>query len=197
MAPQEVTERVLMRWSGAQDWQSETRHAVYSSFRLFFGFLARETGRPDISAGLEAIPRSPARPRPIPDALLDAALAAADDRVGLILRLAADMGLRCIEIARVHAQDISHDLLGPTLTVRGKGDRIRVVPMPIDLYRDVTRRLTVTGQWLFPGDDGGHLSARWVSKIGKRALPEPWTMHTLRHRFGTQSYAAEHDIIAV
>jgi integrase len=42
--------------------------------------------------------------------------------------------------------------------------------------------------WLFPGDDDGHLSPRWVGKIMTRVLPDDWTAHTLRHRSATRAY---------
>lgn len=50
---------------------------------------------------------------------------------------------------------------------------------------------------MFPGDDDGHLSARWVGKLAVNVLPAPWTIHTLRHSFASRAYAVEHDLFVV
>lgn len=57
-------------------------------------------------------------------------------------------------------------------------------------------RLTGDG-WLFPGHDHGHLSARYVNKIGSAALPKGRTLHNPRHRCGTTTYRLTKDILAV
>ncbi|WP_424446435.1 tyrosine-type recombinase/integrase [Microbacterium sp. CH-015] len=51
--------------------------------------------------------------------------------------------------------------------------------------------------YLFPGRDNGHLSPRYVGKIIRDLLPGEWTMHTLRHRFGTRAYALTSDLLLV
>jgi hypothetical protein len=50
------------------------------------------------------------------------------------------------------------------------------------------RQTHTLGGWLFPGDEDGHLSPRWVGKLMAGALPDHWTAHTLRHRFATRAY---------
>ncbi|WP_206435700.1 tyrosine-type recombinase/integrase [Actinobaculum sp. 352] len=197
LAPEEVTEEQLLRWVGAQRWAPETRHSMYVSLRGFFGCVSRMWGWENPAASLPMVRRSIPPARSAPEEVLAEALAHTDLRVGMIIRMAAYMGLRCCEIARAHRRDLTHDLFGPVLLVRGKGGRHRPVPMPADIYEDFVRITDRTGGWLFPGKIDGHLSSRWVSKLGARVLPSPWTMHTLRHRFGTRAYAVDHDIVAV
>ena len=108
--------------------------------------------------------------------------------------LAAELGLRAHEVAKVHKDDIHHDLFGLALTVRGKGGKDRPMPLSDDLAREV--RLLAAGGWLLPGRIDGHLSGPYLGKLVARALPGVWTMHTLRHRFGTLA-AEEGDLIAV
>lgn len=115
-------------------------------------------------------------------------------RERLMLRLAAECGLRRAEIAGIHSRDLVDDLLGWSLVVHGKGDRDRVVPLPVAIALEL--RAQPEG-WVFPGDDDGHLSPRWVGRVTARLLPEGWTLHTLRHRFATRAYAVDRDLLTV
>jgi integrase/recombinase XerC len=60
-------------------------------------------------------------PRPKTEDVVVAALAAADDRVRLMVLLAARLGLRRREICKVHTEDITTSPLGWSLFVIGKG----------------------------------------------------------------------------
>lgn len=86
----------------------------------------------------------------------------------------------------------------PTLMGRGESSCgwIRTNNRPI-IRMDLRRALTACHGYLFPGQDGGHLSAGYVSKRLARALPAGWTGHTLRHRCGTAMYAGTRDLLAV
>jgi integrase/recombinase XerC len=112
-----------------------------------------------------------------------------------MVMLAAQAGLRCVEVSRVHTDDIVQDFEGWSLHVLGKGGRRRVVPL--------TRRLALELRALprgyaFPGKIDGHLSAAYVSKLVSRALPDGVTAHMLRHRFASRAYVgAGRDIRAV
>ncbi len=96
--------------------------------------------------------------------------------------------------AQEHADDLQPDLLGWTLIAHGKGGKDRRVPLEDDLAREVA--VQADGGWLLPGRIDGHLSGAYVGKLVARALPGVWTMHTLRHRFGTLA-ADGGDLIAV
>lgn len=137
-------------------------------------------------------------PRPAPEQAYRSALRAADARGRVILRLAAEVGLRRAEVAQVHGRDLIEDLTGWSLVVHGKGGRDRIVPLPADLAVEVRAQLMAAGGgWMLPGDDQGHLSPRHVGIIASRLLPGDWTMHTLRHRCASRAYAGDRDLLSV
>ncbi len=189
--PHDLTVDELLAWLADRDWSRETRRAWRATLRAFFA----EIGRLD----LEAVPAARAaepRPRPIAEDDLQLTLRlVAGGRVWLILRLAAQAGLRRGEIAQIHAHDLSRDLLGWSLLVHGKGDKPREVPLTDDLASAV--RLACGDSWMLPGQINGHLSARRVGELAAEALPAPWTLHTLRHRFATRAYEATGDLVTV
>jgi integrase len=169
---------------------------VRSTLRGFYEW-AHFTGRAP-SNPADRLPKvgTPAgRPRPAPEDAVEAGLHALDERVRLMVMLAAQAGLRCIEVSKVHSDDVVQDLDGWSLHVLGKGGRRRVVPL--------TRRLALELRGLphgyaFPGNIDGHLSAAYVSKLVSRALPEGVTAHMLRHRFASRAYVGSgRDIRAV
>lgn len=192
--PWAVTEADLADYVMMQDWSRETRRTNYAALRGFYRWAVAR-GHLEHSPA-ERLPRVKAAdpcPRPAPEIVYASAKAYAERRTLLILRLAGECGLRRAEIAQVHTDDLGEDLLGWSLTVHGKGGKLRTVPIPDDLARAIAD----AGGWLFPGDDGGHLSARWVGKLAAVALPGKWTLHTLRHRYASKAYSVEHDLLAV
>lgn len=196
LGPWDVTADALAAWAGGHDWSRETRRSVRSSVRAFYGW-AVSSGRTtqDPSHGLGTVKPSEPAPRPTPDNEYQRALAEASGRERLMLRLAAELGLRRAEVAQVHARDLEHDLLGWTLRVRGKGDKVRQVPMPTGLAIEV--RETCAGGWAFPSERGGHLTPGHVGRLVSRLLPTGTTMHSLRHRFATRAYAVDRDLLTV
>lgn len=193
--PWEVTSEDLLGWVGQQTWARATRRSVYSSLQGFWRW-GHGSGRIDHNPA-DALPRvepAPPRPRPAPEHVYEAALLAADERGRLILRLAAEAGLRRAEIAVIHSRDIIRDFYGASLLVHGKGQRKRMVPLSPDLLRMLEAR---GPGYILPGDDNGHLSPRWVGKIATRLLPADWTLHSLRHRFATAAYSQDRDLLAV
>lgn len=185
----------LTMWLGAQTWAPESRHACRSSLRSFYGWAVMYGHTEHNPAErLPAIRRPAPRPHPTPEAALAAALERADERERLMLLLAANVGMRRGEVACVHSRDLMRDLVGWSLVVHGKGDKVRVVPLPDALGEALDQQPL---GYVFPGRIDGHLSPWWVGKIVGRLLPEGWTMHTLRHRFATRAYAVGHDVFAV
>lgn len=182
--PWEVTTTDLRRYILQRPWSPATVKSFRSTMREFYRWALLEGLTAENPAQLLPRTRVPAgQPRPASDHALEAALASADARVQLMLRLAAQAGLRCREIAAVHADDIRSDLTGWSLYVHGKGGRTRLVPLPDDLARDVL----ASNGFAFPGQDDGHLSPAYVSKLISRALPGA-TAHQLRHRYATRAY---------
>lgn len=193
--PFAITADTLVQWVGRQEWKRETRRGRRTTFRAFFGW-AHGTGRMATNPAL-ALPRVKAGEpiaRPASDAIYSRALVAATERETLILRLAAEYGLRRAEVAQGHTDDLFDDLGGVSLRVHGKGERERTIP----LAPGMAGQLRGLGWgYFFPGDDRGHLSPRWVGKLITRLLPDGWTMHTLRHRFATRAYAVDRDVFTV
>jgi integrase/recombinase XerC len=194
-APHRVTEASLLAWFGRNPrWSIETRRGYRNTAASFFAWARRaDLLSTNPAAELPHIRAAVPAPRPAPDAAWFAALVAAEPRVRLMMRLAAEAGLRRAEIAQVHRRDLTTGPIGASLLVHGKGGKIRVVPVSDDLAAAIAS----AAGWLFPGDDEGHLSPRWVGKLIAATLPDHWTAHTLRHRFATRAYRGSRNLRAV
>lgn len=185
----------LRDYVAAQKWAIETRRGRRNTLKSFYGWAVRD-GLTEANIG-ELLPHVkivPGRARPAPDRVYHEALMLARPRETLMLRLAAEVGMRRAEVAQVHTDDLIDDLVGHSLIVHGKGGRERVVPLPRSLGRTLA---DMPRGYVFPGNDGGHLSPRYVGKLLAVLLPEGWTMHTLRHRFATRAYALRSDLVLV
>lgn len=193
--PWAVTVDELTELLAHPSWSAETKRSYRASWGTFYGW-AHATGRTDTNPARLLPTIAPPRglPRPVPEDRLRDALHGADDRLRLMLLLASHAGLRRAEIAQVHTDDIEADLLGLSLRVRGKGDRVRRVPLSTSL--GVLLTACPVG-YVFPSPHGGHLSPAYVGKLLSRALGDGWTAHTARHRFASRAYAAERDLRAV
>lgn len=181
------------------DWQADTAGRVsartlrkdVSAVRAFFTW-ARAEGRVrrDPTARMRA-PKVPRLlPRPVPEARLALAMSEADDRMRLILALAAFAGLRAGEVASLSWTDVSLDGPEPTLRVTGKGSAERVVDISPDLAALLVALPRRRGPVVRRGDGApGHNTANTISKLANdhlRGLNIPDTLHSLRHRFGTE-----------
>jgi len=194
--PWELTFEELLAWLGLHaNWATETRRAYRASVRGFYSWAVLADHLSASPAALLPAIRPPrGKPRPASERILSAAIATADERVRLMLQLAAYAGLRRSEVARVHTRDVVEDLDGWSLRVTGKGQHIRVVPLSPALARELR---TLPAGWAFPGPAGGHLTPAHVGKLISRQLPEGWAAHTLRHRFATtlRARGAQLDVI--
>lgn len=193
--PASVTFEDLVTWLGGQDWSPNTRRAYRGSLRAYYQW-ATATGRLDHSpaALLPPVTVPRARPRPAPESAYRIALASADPRAALAIRLAAQCGLRRGEIARVRGEHVERDLAGYVLRVHGKGGHVRLVPLEEGL---ATTILECGPGWVFPSTHGGHLTPHHLGKLVSRHLPDGLTTHTLRHRCATVAYSRTRDLRAV
>lgn len=185
----------LVAWFNAQRWATETRRGHRATLRAFYGWAAA-VGHV-VASPAAALPKvRPAVPRPNPcsETAYVEALAKAGVRERLMIRLGSEIGLRRAEVAQVHNSDLVKDLEGWSLRVHGKGGRERYLPLPFLL---ATELQSLPPGWAFPGDDGGHLSPRWVGTLVSRLLPGDWTMHSLRHRFAARTHEVERDLVIV
>lgn len=190
--PWRVTTPDLLRYLSVEHWKPETRKSARSVVRSFYRW-GHGAGHIDENPALDLPPVRvpPGVPRPTPEHLVRRIVSDPDSRVGFMAMLAAYGGLRAGEIARVHGRD----LVGDTLTITGKGGRVRAVPV---VNVPLLARLEGVGDaWAFPNKSGGHLTPGHVSRLLSRAMPEGWTAHTLRHRMGTRAYAGTRDLLSV
>ena len=204
LAPARITADDLVGWFALHDWKPETRRSYRSGIRGFYRW-ATQHGHVEVdpAAGIPqvTVPRTAARPAP--DIVYGQAVTAADPRTALMLRLAAEVGLRRAEVARVHTRDVRYSPAGAQLLVHGKGSRERVVPITGGLAASITAGAgghTPGGGdqgWLFPSSRGAHVSPAWVGTLCSQAMPGVWTLHTLRHRFSSRAYRSTRNLRAV
>lgn len=140
-------------------------------------------------------------PRPISSDELGVAMELASSTMRCWLLLAAYGGLRCIEIARLTWEDVLDGQIPPVLLARGKGDKMRIIP----LHPEVTRALRLlpgrrSGP-VFRQPDGRPRTATMISQQGNaylHGLGITSTMHSARHWFGTALYRTSgHDVLLV
>ena len=195
VGPWDVTTADILEWSAVNSWARDTRRSALASVRGFYGW-AKTEGHP-MRMDVEKIPTirasSPA-PRPADDLAIRRAMRSEDPRVRLAVRLAAFLGLRRAEVARVRVSDVVEDLLGFSLIVHGKGGKPRTIPITADLAQEIRDQ---GPGYVFTGADHGHLSPAWIGTLVGRELPSGVTMHSLRHRFATAAYERTGDLVGV
>ena len=183
-----------------------------SALKGFLAFAREQVGEEDASAPRLRGPRiKKGLPRPVtPDDASNMADAveslASDDWIGArdraVLLLMYGAGLRIAEALSLKASDLP---LGDTLTVTGKGNKQRVVPL-IPVVRAAVAEYAKLCPWPLPADEalfrgakGGVLGQGMVQKAMAKArkalgLPASATPHALRHSFATHLLGAGADL---
>lgn len=180
-------EQLLGRPAYGPEARKSARSAVCSFFRWAHGHGLVDQ---DPSIGLPPVRVPVKAPRPAPEHLVRRLLDGQDHRLVFMVMLAAFCGLRCAEIAQVHEYDV---LEQARLVVHGKGGRERVVPV---VHPALMELLTGVNGWAFPNGRGSHLTPGHVSRLLSAAMPEGWSGHKLRTRFGTVGWAGTRDLLA-
>lgn len=182
-APGAVTPEMLAGFvaAAAKPNSAATRRIVARQLFRFAAYTGRIPSDP--AFGLPRVHRPIGVPRPASDVDL-AAADRSDPRIDLMIALGSRLGLRCMEIAAVHSDDLEQGAGGWLLRVQGKGSKTRLIPCP----NDVAARIHEVYGFAFPSHRGEHLTARTVSRMLSAALPGALTGHTLRHRYGTRAY---------
>lgn len=187
----------LLEWMASRDWAQERRRSVRSTLQGFYRWgVGSGRTEHDPAQSLPIIRAAVPRPRPCDDDVLRSAVKAAPERDVLMVRLAAECGLRRAEVSQIHTRDvIAGSKRGQySLVVHGKGNKERVVPLPPILAKELLRR---PRGFVFPGRIDGHLSARWVGKVVGGWLDQGYTMHSLRHWFSTVTYEETNDLLGL
>lgn len=205
--PIRVTHDDLIAWFARYpDWKAETRRSHRAALIGFFAW-AYKFGHvmANPASDLPRMRIGEALPNPVPDLAWREALQRADPRVSLMLRLAAEAGLRRAEVASVHTRDLIDGVGGAQLVVHGKGGKQRMVPLSPSLAaliaagaRGHSPAQPADG-WLFPAErrGSGHLHPAHVGRLVSAVLPADYTMHKLRHRFATRAYRGTRNLRAV
>jgi integrase len=203
--PRNVRETDLIHWFAIADWAPETRRSYRSAVQGFFAWAVKQQHlSADPTVGIPQIKVPPAAPRPAAEITYHQALLRADRRTTLMLRLAAEAGLRRAEVAQVHTRDLRGDPGRRQLLVHGKGGKQRLVPITDELAATISAGPaghTIGGSaagWLFPSDKGcGHVTPPTVGEVCSAALGPGTTMHQLRHRFASKAYRGTRNLRAV
>lgn len=183
-----------------------------SALRAFIAFAKEQAGDTDHAAPRLRGPRiKKGLPRPVtPDEAVHLADSIGDDaredwiasRDRAVLLLLYGAGLRIAEALSLPASILP---LGEALTITGKGNRQRMVPI-LPLLREAVTDYVAKCPWpldkdqpLFRGAKGGPLSQGMVQRAMARArialgLPATATPHALRHSFATHLLGAGADL---
>lgn len=195
--PFAITLDDIFEYFAGKKWKRETMRGRRQALRAFYEW-AKITGRTDLdpTENIPIIRAGDLTARPATDEEYSAALrAATDPRWLLALRLGYEMGLRRAEIAQIHTSDIVTDKRQVHwLRVHGKGGKDRRLPIPDRLLPLIHAR---GDGYLFPSQNGGHVSARYLGKKLSELLPEGVTAHALRHAFATRLYNINSDVFSV
>lgn len=198
---------------------ASSRARAASSLRSFYRFLDRRLDRPNPRAMMFEAPRRPTRlPRPLTTGDAEATLVCAAEGGGeteapawvlardtAILSLLYGAGLRLSEALSLRGQDIPAP---ETLRIRGKGGKIRVIPLirvvreTVDTYARACPFALDPEEPLFRGVQGGPLNPRLVQRLMEKlrpdlGLPETATPHALRHSFATHLLANGGDLRSI
>ena len=189
-----------------QAYSTRSMKRILASTRSFYRYLASiQHISTDPTAVFHNLTiRSPQRnPRPLPISDREALVRGLQtndlevQKISLVVLFGYHCGLRVSEISHLKIRDL--DLDQGLVTVIGKGDKERIVPMTkalVDLTKKyLAQRDTDEGIYLFPSPRSilkpihpDYLEA-WVKKAAHWAKldnPDELTVHVLRHSFGTQ-----------
>lgn len=183
-----------------------SNHARINSYKSFFRFLTRRgILLNDPTEHLER-PKFPHRTRkvPAPDTVL-ALLNLPDTptRATAILLLLVGCGIRATELLTLKPSSV--DLVRSEITVAGKGNKERVVPMPEETAEAVLLQLSSLPEdsvWLFPGQNPAkHLDLSTLedalARLCKEAEVEPLTAHYFRHYYASVLLNSGVDLLTV
>jgi site-specific recombinase XerD len=180
-----------------------TASVRFKSLQQFYGWLNREEWIDhNPMAGLRA-PRPSEKPVPVlPDEDLRALIAAcqgkefADRRDEAMVRLFVDTGMRVAEMCGIQLDDL--DMRADQIAVRGKGDRMRVLPFGAKTGTSLERYLRLRAKhklaplpWLWLGGRGREMTTSGVTQMLERRAALAGIGHLNPHMFrhAAASYA--------
>lgn len=199
----DATREHLDAWqSGLFQTIAITSVATYSSHARMFYAWAVDAGHLDSDpAARLPRPKIPKRhARPIPEKDLDVLLAVAPEPLRTWLMLAGYMGLRAHEIAQITREDVTERAGRLYLSGIGKGRKSFGMAVPRHVEPFLRAHLTGRPGPLWRTATGmkvGSKQATMAASALMRDLDMPYTLHSLRHRFGTRLWDETRDMLIV
>lgn len=200
-----TTEQLMDYLAALPRTTARSRYAEHSHLACYYAWCVEQgifTADP-----MRKVPRPKLTrllPRPISEEDLNVALDNAPPRIRVCLVLAAYAGLRACEIAALTRQDVLDNAPTPVLIAHGKGRKDRVVPLNDRTLAELRAFGMPSRGPVLPRVDlrapGRPVSAHRVSTLVNSYLHDIGitdTLHTLRHRFATLTYAATQDVLVV
>lgn len=186
-------------------WSKATRATYHGAIRAWCLWLVRTKRREDDPTLIATPPRVPKRrPRPIANERLAVLLSTRmHRRTRAMILLGAYAGLRVSEIANIRGEDV--DLITLSISVTGKGDKRRDVPLH-PLLQTLAAGMPPRQWWFsiwvgnarYPA--GGPMLGSSVSAVISKTMDRagiPGTPHALRHWFGTALRAEGADSLVI
>lgn len=185
VAPGDLQRDHVLALLGSRDYATWSRRTYLQHLTAWAVWI----GRPELTAGIRRPPVPHSHPDPVPEQDLQRLMRYLADRPRALAwtALGAFAGLRAAEVARLTGGQITDD----HLRIRGKGDRVDVLPLAPVLH-------DALHPW--HGVDGPLWPVRPVTvstTIRAAAANAGVTMrfHQLRHRFGTAVYRQTRDLL--
>lgn len=198
--PEAVTSNDIIHYM-ARGRKKNTLRSDHSALSSFYAYLVDHGDMP--ANPMTAVPltkRPTTKLPPAPSTAVDAARHA-DQRTLLMTLLMSDMGLRRMEVAQIHTHDLIRSDGHMVLTVHGKGDKDRRIPVPGNVASLIEQRCKAVGDgWLFPSHNHSvvydrHITSARVGRILRDATG--WPCHAFRRKFGTDLWQATGDVMVV
>ncbi len=184
----------LEHWLASMDVGANTTGQTIVRLRQFYRWAQRSGIRADNPADLLDVPKIPkARPRPMPDSYLQGIWDLADDVERAWIALGVYCGLRAGEAVAIRVEDFE----GDELVIHGKGGRERRVPVRAEVFTALQAVGWPSRGRFFPGVGEKAASTRIGQLLRQVGAPPRITFHSLRHRAGTEWYAASRDVKVV
>jgi len=191
----EINAGTLRRYLATVGRSLNNRARHFSNLKIFLNWCYRFEYIPTNPINKLEPPRSHAYPpRPIPTTqlkLIAEAIQKAQSRTRLLFTLLLETGMRIRETLGIRFCDIDLYPGEEKITVRGKGDRLRAIPLvpgllSLDLLKEEVNKYGTERIYLFPqpGDDSQPLSYQDASILWRQLQKQTGThyhAHQLRH----------------
>lgn len=184
----DASPRTVQDFFDRPDWTAQTRQTYLGHLRGFYKWaVQQELILADPTRLTGAIHVRKTLPKPYSGREISDALARLGEPCRTWLILAVYAGLRCMEIAGLHGEDVDR-ITGSLFIRRQKGGADARMPMH-PMIREALDSYPMSGPLFTDESTGNQLNRRQVSMRGRNALHRAGiggSLHRGRHSFGTQ-----------